>query len=100
MGIVLLAFVLMIHDLTRLVLWADEAWTIEASDGTLQNTVERVGEDVHPPLFFIELNIWRRMTGDSIWAMRYLAVLLTAISTALVIRLGHDLFGGARGLGT
>ncbi|HEX3049135.1 MAG TPA: glycosyltransferase family 39 protein [Aggregatilineaceae bacterium] len=96
--IMLLVFALMIHNLTRLVLWADEAWTVEASGGSVHDAIERVGEDVHPPLFFMELNMWRRITGDSIFAMRYLAVLLTVISTALVIRLGHDLFGGLTGL--
>lgn len=96
--LLLFAFALLSHDLDQVSLWADEGWTIAASAEANPIAVVRewVLEDVHPPLYFIELNLWRQFTGDSIFEMRYFAVLISFIGVALSYRLGKAVLRSER----
>ncbi|MBE2271478.1 MAG: glycosyltransferase family 39 protein [Anaerolinea sp.] len=58
-------------------------------------------QDVHPPLWFGAFDQWRTVAGDSEFAGRYLSILFSTITLAMVYRLGRDWFGTARaGLAT
>lgn len=87
------AYVLM-TDLDKVSLWADEGWTIAASGVDTPDKVitDWVAVDVHPPLFFVELWVWRQFSGDTIFAMRYFSVMLVLIGVAVMYRLGTALF--------
>lgn len=99
-SILLLSAVLLIRDLTATSLWADEGWTIAATaeSNPIKVVTEWVAEDVHPPLFFMELNIWRKLTGDTIFAMRYYSVLITLTGVALMYQLGTSMFSERAGI--
>lgn len=87
------------HDLTATSLWADEGWTIAATNEANPALVisKWVYGDVHPPLFFIGLNVWRQFTGDTVFEMRVYSVLITLIGVALLYRLGRALFSERAG---
>ncbi|MCB9438153.1 MAG: glycosyltransferase family 39 protein [Anaerolineales bacterium] len=93
-GICLLSFYLFSHHLDATSLWADEGWTIAASaEANPVQVVDRwVAVDVHPPLFFVALNLWRQFTGDSIFELRYFSVLVSLIGVALMYRLGRAMY--------
>ncbi|WP_119067025.1 glycosyltransferase family 39 protein [Aggregatilinea lenta] len=98
-AVLLFGFVLLVHDLDKLSLWSDEAWTITAtagSPGALVN--DWLATDFHPPLFFAELMAWRQVASESIFALRYLSVLILLVGLALVYRLGRDLFSPPAGV--
>jgi hypothetical protein len=92
--VLLLGFGVLLHDVDHTSLWADEGWTIAATgeDNPLDVIDEWVVEDVHPPLYFILLNIWRQFTGDTIFEMRYFAVLVSLTGMAVMFRLSQALF--------
>ncbi len=96
----LLGAALFITGLTDTSLWADEGWTIAASaePDPLRVVSEWVAVDVHPPLFFTNLNLWRLFTGDTILELRYFSVLWSLVGVALAYRIGGELFGGRAGL--
>lgn len=98
-SVILVAFAIHTHHLDQTSLWADEGWTIAASAET--NPLEVINQwvrvDVHPPLYFILLSLWRQMSGDSIFAMRYFAVLITTVGVALMYRLGKSAFSSQVG---
>ncbi|MFW5691542.1 MAG: glycosyltransferase family 39 protein [Chloroflexota bacterium] len=96
----LLGFMLMVVNLTSVGLWSDEGWTIAASAAPDPAAVvsEWVVPDVHPPLYFVALNGWRAFTGDTIFEMRYFAVLITVLGIAISYQLGRSLFSPAAGL--
>lgn len=98
--ILLLGAGVLLHDLTATSLWADEGWTIAATneDSPVEIVSEWVAEDVHPPLFFIGLWAWRQFTGDTIFEMRYYSVLLVLIGIAIMYRLGRAMFSEGAGL--
>ncbi|NDJ87495.1 MAG: glycosyltransferase family 39 protein, partial [Chloroflexi bacterium] len=80
-------------------LWVDEGWSaITADQDTLPAVTDMVVEDVHPPLHLYLLHIWRQLTGTSVFALRYMAVLATLLTAAFIYRLGSDLFDNQTGL--
>lgn len=92
--ILLLGFAVLMNGLLDESLWADEGWTIAATEESspVKIITDWVAVDVHPPLFFLGLNIWRRFTGDTIFEMRCYTVLLTMVGIAVIYRLGAALF--------
>lgn len=99
-AVMLLGFLLLVHELDRTALWADEGWTINATES--RNPIETVSEwvavDVHPPLFFIGLDLWRVFTGDTIFELRYYSVLLSMLGIAVAFRLGKSLYSTRAGV--
>jgi hypothetical protein len=98
--VLLLAHTIFITNLITTSLWADEGWTIAASAAADPAAVvtEWVAEDVHPPLFFMALNVWRGFTGDTIFELRYFSVLLSLVGVAVAYRLGRSLFDWRAGV--
>lgn len=92
--VLLLTATLQITDLDQTGLWADEGWTIAATDvrSPLDVINDWVAVDVHPPLFFIELYGWRQFVGDSIFELRYFSVMLTLMATAVMYQAGRTIF--------
>ena len=75
-------------------LWVDEGWSmIVTGQESPVAVTQMVAKDVHPPLYFYLLYLWRIIAGDSVFAARFLTVLMTLISAALIYRLGADFFG-------
>ncbi|PJF20885.1 MAG: hypothetical protein CUN56_13910, partial [Phototrophicales bacterium] len=90
--ILLLGFGLLLNGLTALDLWVDEGWSVAATAGdTPISVTQMVAEDVHPPLYFYALYIWRSVTGHTIFAMRYYSVLMIIVCAAVIYRLGKKL---------
>ncbi len=98
-GVLLLGFALWLHDLDRLTLWNDETWTLAATapDESLGRVIDRVREDVHPPLYFVELYGWRQVVGETVFELRYFSVLLMLAGGAVIYRAGRDLFSPLAG---
>lgn len=58
-------------------MWFDEAVSFTLIDRFgWANMIERVGQAVHPPLYFITLRLWAGCFGTSLVAMRSLSVVL------------------------
>lgn len=95
----LLSCILFLTTLTDMTLWADEGWTIAATATPNPLTIleDWVVVDVHPPLYFVLLSIWRIFTGDSVFEMRYFSVLVVLLGVAMIYRLGVDMFNRRTG---
>lgn len=88
-----LMFGLYLHKLDAQSLALDEGWTMWAiRDPSLLTTVERIGTDVHPPLYFLLLDGWVVLAGTSVFAARLLSVYWALIGLAGTIALGRRLF--------
>lgn len=94
----LLGFYLLLSGLMALPLWEDEGWTIAASANPSTVIKDWAITDVHPPLYFMALSVWRMVTGDSIFMMRMFSVLVAFVGVALIVRVGTDLFNRRAGL--
>ncbi len=67
-------------------LWLDEIFSFNFAGGTLLDTLHAAAGDTHPPLYFLLLNLWRRLVGDSPLALRLPSVLaMVACAFALTL---------------
>jgi 4-amino-4-deoxy-L-arabinose transferase-like glycosyltransferase len=96
--ILLLAFFAATYALDCESLWADEGWSLWAVHGDPLTTLERVGNDVHPPLYFVLLDGWTALAGESIYAVRLLSTLCALIALAGTYALTRTLFDRWTGL--
>lgn len=94
----LFIFWLMLAGLGQESLWNDEAWSIWAVNGPWSDTLHRVALDVHPPLYFMLLDGWLALTGQSAFAGRMLSVAAGLLGAAVVYALGRLLFDAWAGL--
>lgn len=99
-AIFLLGFAVLSHKLDLTSLWADEGWTINATEDSNPIVTVRdwVVNDVHPPLFFIGLDGWRLFVDDSIFELRYYSVMLSMLGIAVAFRLGKAVYSTRAGL--
>ncbi|MBC7815108.1 MAG: glycosyltransferase family 39 protein, partial [Burkholderiales bacterium] len=91
----LAAFWISSYHLERESLWYDEAWSMWAVRGDrLTDTLTRVREDVHPPLYFLLLDGWTlpMVAGESAYAVRLLSTLFGMIGLAATYAVGKRLF--------
>lgn len=94
LAILLLASAARIVNAGHWPVWTDEGWsTWAASDHRLDVILDRISADRHPPLYFVTLSAWWTLAGDSRIALRFLAIASGILSTAVVWRIGTDVFG-------
>ena len=99
-AIFLLGFAILSYQLDLTSLWADEGWTINATEESNPVVTVRdwVADDVHPPLFFIGLDGWRVFVDDGIFELRYYSVLLSMLGMAVAFRLGQAMYSTRAGV--
>lgn len=68
-------------------LWIDEYETIYKLAGNhgLRQTTRALRYDIHPPLYFWMLEVWRRVGGDAEWYLRLLTVATSMIWLGLTM---------------
>ncbi|MCB9460565.1 MAG: glycosyltransferase family 39 protein [Anaerolineaceae bacterium] len=97
--ILLLAALVRLVGATSFTVWTDEGWTTWfVHDGDPVNTVIRLLNDRHPPLYFIVLAMWQSVAGNSHLALRLPEIWMGIIGTAVVYRLAADVFDRRVGL--
>ncbi|MEZ4645021.1 MAG: glycosyltransferase family 39 protein [Chloroflexota bacterium] len=60
--------------------------------------LQKTGTDVHPPLYFTLLHLWRSFGGDSEFALRLLAAMLGTLTIPAIYLLGKTIGGKKTGL--
>lgn len=98
-GVLLLGWALRTHALDSRSLWADEGWTLVLTEGPgLGDVTRTLAADQHPPLYFAAFRLWRTLTGESEFALRYFSVLISMVAVAAIYPLGRALFTPQTGL--
>lgn len=99
LAVLLLGWALRVHALDARSLWADEGWTLVLTEGPgLGDVTRTMAADQHPPLFFVAFRVWRTLTGESEFALRYFGVLVSMLGVAAIYQLGRGLFTPLAGL--
>jgi hypothetical protein len=86
-------FLLVSSGLTRESLWYDEArsmWVVRPSGPTAM--LSRLDHDVHPPLYFLLLDVWATLVGESAYAVRMLSMAFAMLGLAATYAVGKWLF--------
>jgi mannosyltransferase len=93
--ILLLAFFLRVYRLDAQSIWWDEGHSIQMASAALAQIPTLPGLDVHPPGYFALLHQWMTAAGRSEFALRYLSVVFSMLTVALLLSFGQEL-GGRR----
>ncbi|MFN8489182.1 MAG: glycosyltransferase family 39 protein [Caldilineaceae bacterium] len=104
--ILLAAFALHLHELTRQNIWWDEARNIDVALRPLTQIASAPELDIQPPLYFWLLHGWATLTGLALkngpitlaFFLRFVSVVASVISTALLYQLGRLTFSPTAGL--
>ncbi len=94
-ALLLLAFGLRAHRIGDQRVWWDEGWSVWAARFPVAGILRETGHDVHPPLYFTLLHVWRAGSGDSEAGLRLLSAFLGLLTVAATYALGRSM---ARGL--
>lgn len=90
-----LAFFLLNYQLSTKSLWVDELFTARIASMPLPQIPLAVAADLHPPLYFMLVNLWARIAGTTEFALRWISVFGAMTGLCLFYRLGM-LLGGRR----
>ena len=100
LAVLLLASYLRIHDLNAQGVWGDEGWSIWLARGdSLRDLTMTMVADHHGPVYSALLRAWDALAGNSVLALRWITVLFSIGSIALIYDLGRRLFSPAGGVG-
>jgi 4-amino-4-deoxy-L-arabinose transferase-like glycosyltransferase len=94
MVIVSLGTFLRLYRLSSNSLWFDEAMSVWFSNHSLADTLlMQTAADVHPPFYYLLLNLWMRVFGSGEYGVRFLSVVFGVLSIPLLYLIVKDLFG-------
>ncbi len=92
------ALVLRLHRLDAQSFWYDEGNSARIAERSAQLIIEGAAGDIHPPLYYLALHVWRALFGESEAALRSLSV-ACGVGLALFAGLtARALFGPRAGL--
>jgi 4-amino-4-deoxy-L-arabinose transferase-like glycosyltransferase len=87
------------HALERPSLWDDEMSSIQTISIPRSALLDRFRTyEVHPPLYFLQLRLWRSAFGDTLGALRANSALWGSVSLLLIFLLAKRLGGGTTAL--
>ncbi len=95
--LLLTAFTLRLYRLDHQEIWGDEAHSAYVAGLSLLSAVCPRTE-TNPPLYHLLLYFWARLTGFSVFALRFLSLVLGVLTVPLVYRLARLAFGVPVGL--
>lgn len=97
MLILLLAFALRMYHLDGQSLWADEGNSAALAGRPFPVIAQQAALDIHPPLYYFLLKLWRALFGDGEIALRSLSVMFSLGVVVLVYALGEMAAGHRAG---
>lgn len=94
--LVLLAAGLRLFKIEQRVVWYDEANSLLWADAGVKGAIEAAQSDVHPPLYYLLLYFWTRVSQAEVWA-RLFSVVMGVTAVVVVFFLGRLLAGEVAG---
>ena len=95
--LLLIAFALRLYRLDHQEIWGDEAHSAYLSKLPLSSAASPRME-TNPPLYHLILWFWVKLTGSSVFALRFLSLVLGVLTVPLVYGLARLAFGELVGL--
>jgi len=78
-------------------LWLDETFSAYVANSRFGDLIRQVTGDVHPPLYYMLLWLWVRVTGDAQTQLRMFGVVLSIFSAVAMYVLARKLLGATFG---
>ena len=97
-AILLIAFAARAALLDARSIWFDEGYSVWLARMPLDEMVRNTARDLHPPLYYAALHVWRLVVGEGEYALRFLSVLMGVLAVAVTYRFGRALGGERAGV--
>lgn len=78
--------------------WNDEGNSARIAERSLQLIIEGAAGDIHPPLYYYLLHVWRGIFGSGEVALRSLSAVLGVLLVGLTFLIGRKVFSAGVGL--
>lgn len=90
--IVILAIIVRFSKLTYQSLWFDELSSVTTSNpgNSLNEVIKHLKNNVHPPFYYILLNLWFKLTGYTEYAARVLSAVFGVLGVYSIYFLGKE----------
>lgn len=85
---IVVSSLLLFYQLDAKSLWVDELHSARMSEGDIGTVILNASHDLHPPLYFLLLNLWTMIAGDSDFALRFPSLICGLLSLPLMYRIG------------
>ncbi len=92
MGLLVLAAVLRFYRIDAQSLWYDEGNSARIAERSVQLIIEGAAGDIHPPLYYLSLKVWRGTFGSSEAALRAFSALCGVLTVGLTYLIGREWF--------
>ena len=80
-------------------MWLDEAISVKVAKMPINTIISSFSiSDFHPPLYYLFLNFWVKIFGDSVTVMRLSSVIFSLVVIWLVYKIGKELKNEKTGL--
>lgn len=96
--IVIVGFFLRVYHLGRPSLWYDELMTAGRINYSFAQTVKNLAASPFPPLYYILMNLWVRIFGNSEFFLRFPSLIFSVLSIIFIFYLAKGLFDERIGL--
>jgi len=96
-GALLVAFAARLNTLGDPAFWYDEGLVGWSARRWFVDTALWTAADVHPPLYFWSVTLWRLVAGETEFALRLLSVAFGLLSVVAVYKIGERIHGPALG---
>jgi hypothetical protein len=96
-AILLLAFCIRLYRLSAESLWYDETVSVHLAGKDFRALVAHTARDIHPPGYYLLLNVWMRLAGGTDYSAAFLSLSLGLLLVALAYRLAAQVFGRCSG---
>lgn len=96
--VVLIGTVLRFYQIDEWSIWVDESWSMKFADLSFTDYFTNKYGDVHPPFYYILLDLWMLLFGSSEAAIRSFSAVSGSFSIVMIYCVGCLLFSKATGL--
>lgn len=90
--ILILAIVTRFYNIDAHSMWNDEGNSARIAERSIDLILEGAAGDIHPPLYYLTLHVWRGVFGASEAALRALSSVFGVITVLMTFLLGRRLF--------
>src|SRR3972149_4343478 len=97
-AVLLLATALRFYRVDAQSFWNDEGNSARIAERSINLILEGAAGDIHPPLYYLTLHVWRGIFGSGEAALRGLSAIFGLITVAFTYLLGRRVFDSRVGL--
>lgn len=95
LGLLVLALLFRLHELSDVSAWYDEAATWKTISLSWSQMGESLRKNVHPPVYYVAVRNWAAVLGDSIVSLRLFSVLCGVLALPVIELLAREVSLGS-----